>query len=177
MAVEDMDRLRRTGRIAIVGASLAGLRAAETLRAEGFAGELTLIGDEPYEPYDRPPLSKAVLLGRADPHRTELPRRRDIDAKWRLGTAATGLDLTAGRVRLSDGDEVEYDRLLIATGVRARPWPKESEARLDGVFLLRTRDDAAGLHQRLRAGPRRVFVIGAGFAGCEVASACREQGI
>ncbi|WDO09617.1 FAD-dependent oxidoreductase [Streptomyces murinus] len=177
MAAEDMDRLRRTGRIAIVGASLAGLRAAETLRAEGFAGELTLIGDEPYEPYDRPPLSKAVLLGRADPHRTELPRRRDIDAKWRLGTAATGLDLTAGRVRLSDGDEVEYDRLLIATGVRARPWPKESEARLDGVFLLRTRDDAAGLYQRLRAGPRRVFVIGAGFAGCEVASACREQGI
>ncbi|MFZ4235682.1 NAD(P)/FAD-dependent oxidoreductase [Streptomyces murinus] len=177
MAAEDMDRLRRTGRIAIVGASLAGLRAAETLRAEGFAGELTLIGDEPYEPYDRPPLSKAVLLGRADPHRTELPRRREVDAKWRLGTAATGLDLTAGRVRLSDGDEVEYDRLLIATGVRARPWPKESEARLDGVFLLRTRDDAAGLHQRLRAGPRRVFVIGAGFAGCEVASACREQGI
>ncbi|MFK0140206.1 NAD(P)/FAD-dependent oxidoreductase [Streptomyces murinus] len=177
MAAEDMDRLRRTGRIAIVGASLAGLRAAETLRAEGFAGELTLIGDEPYEPYDRPPLSKAVLLGRADPHRTELPRRREVDAKWRLGTAATGLDLTAGRVRLSDGDEVEYDRLLIATGVRARPWPKEPEARLDGVFLLRTRDDAAGLHQRLRAGPRRVFVIGAGFAGCEVASACREQGI
>ncbi|MFG5719485.1 NAD(P)/FAD-dependent oxidoreductase [Streptomyces murinus] len=177
MAAEDMDRLRRTGRIAIVGASLAGLRAAETLRAEGFAGELTLIGDEPYEPYDRPPLSKAVLLGRADPHRTDLPRRREVDAKWRLGTAATGLDLTAGRVRLSDGDEVEYDRLLIATGVRARPWPKESEARLDGVFLLRTRDDAAGLHQRLRAGPRRVFVIGAGFAGCEVASACREQGI
>ncbi|MEV7505596.1 FAD-dependent oxidoreductase [Streptomyces sp. NPDC093018] len=177
MAAEDMERLRRDGRIAIVGASLAGLRAAETLRAEGFAGELTLIGDEPYEPYDRPPLSKSVLLGRADPHRTELPRRRDVDAKWRLGTAATGLDLAAGRVRLSDGDEVEYDRLLIATGVRARPWPKESEARLDGVFLLRTRDDAAGLHQRLRAGPRRVFVIGAGFAGCEVASACREQGI
>ncbi|QHC28372.1 NAD(P)/FAD-dependent oxidoreductase [Streptomyces sp. HF10] len=177
MATEHMDRLRREGRIAIVGASLAGLRAAETLRAEGFAGELTLIGDEPYEPYDRPPLSKAVLLGRADPLRTELPRRREIDAKWRLGVAATGLDLTAGRVRLSDGDEVEYDRLLIATGVRARPWPRESEARLDGVFVLRTRDDAAGLYQRLRAGPRRVFVIGAGFAGCEVASACREQGV
>ncbi|MEU5796600.1 FAD-dependent oxidoreductase [Streptomyces sp. NPDC047813] len=177
MAAEHLDRLRREGRIAIVGASLAGLRAAETLRAEGFAGELTLIGDEPYEPYDRPPLSKSVLLGRADPHRTELPRRRETDATWRLGVTATGLDLTAGRVRLSDGDEVEYDRLLIATGVRARPWPKESEARLDGVFLLRSRDDAAGLHQRLRSGPRRVFVIGAGFAGCEVASACREQGI
>ncbi|MGW2748004.1 NAD(P)/FAD-dependent oxidoreductase [Streptomyces sp. NPDC001450] len=177
MPADYLDWLRREGRIVIVGASLAGLRAAETLRAEGFTGELTLIGDEPYEPYDRPPLSKAVLLGKASPHRTELPHRREIDAKWRLGVAATGLDLTAKRVRLADGDEVPYDRLLIATGVRARPWPKEAEARLDGVFLLRTRDDAAALLHKLKAGPRRVFVIGAGFAGCEVASACREMGL
>ncbi|MFG2352847.1 NAD(P)/FAD-dependent oxidoreductase [Streptomyces sp. NPDC048521] len=177
MTADDVDRLRREGRIVIVGASLAGLRAAETLRAEGFTGSLTMIGDEPYEPYDRPPLSKAVLLGKASPLHTELPHRREIDAKWRLGVPATGLDLAAKRVRLADGDEVEYDRLLIATGVRARPWPKEEEARLDGVFLLRTRDDAAGLCRRLKAGPRRVFVIGAGFAGSEVASACREAGI
>lgn len=177
MAADHVERFRREGRIVIVGASLAGLRAAETLRAEGFAGELTLIGDEPYEPYDRPPLSKAVLLGRASPHHTELPHRRETDAKWRLGVAATGLDLPARRVRLADGDEVEYDRLLIATGVRARPWPKEEEARLDGVCLLRTREDAADLVRRLRAGPRRVFVIGAGFAGTEVASACREMGV
>lgn len=177
MVADYVDRLRREGRIVIVGASLAGLRAAETLRAEGFAGSLTLIGDEPYEPYDRPPLSKAVLLGRASARHTELPHRREIDAKWRLGVPATGLDLTAKRVRLADGDEVEYDRLLIATGVRARPWPKEEEARLDGVCVLRTRDDAARLYQRLRSGPRRVVVIGAGFAGSEVASACRERGI
>ncbi|MEU6553375.1 FAD-dependent oxidoreductase [Streptomyces sp. NPDC046915] len=177
MPADYLDWLRREGRIVIVGASLAGLRAAETLRAEGFAGSLTMIGDEPYEPYDRPPLSKAVLLGRASPQHTELPRRLEIDAKWRLGVAATGLDLAAKRVRLADGDEVEYDRLLIATGVRARPWPKESEAELDGVFVLRTRDDAATLYRRLRAGPRRVFVIGAGFTGCEIASACREMGI
>ncbi|GGJ27133.1 pyridine nucleotide-disulfide oxidoreductase [Streptomyces brasiliensis] len=85
--------------------------------------------------------------------------------------------MTAKRVRLADGDEVEYDRLLIATGTRARPWPKEAEAELDGVFVLRGRDDAAALYRRLKAGPRRVFVIGAGFAGCEVASACREMGI
>lgn len=169
--------LRREGRIVVVGASLAGLRAAETLRAEGFAGSLTMIGDEPYEPYDRPPLSKAVLLGKASAHHTGLPHRRDIDAKWRLGVPATGLDLAGRRVRLADGDEVEYDRLLIATGVRARPWPNEDEARLDGVFLLRTRDDAAALYRRLKAGPRRVLVIGAGFSGSEVASACREAGI
>ncbi|MFF0855687.1 NAD(P)/FAD-dependent oxidoreductase [Streptomyces sp. NPDC003280] len=174
MAADHVDRLRREGRIVIVGASLAGLRAAETLRAEGFTGSLTMIGDEPYEPYDRPPLSKAVLLGKASAHRTELPHRHETDAEWRLGVAATGLDLTAKRVRLADGDEVEYDRLLIATGVRARPWSREEEARLDGVFLLRTRDDAARLLQRLRSA-RRVFIIGAGFAGCEVASACREM--
>ncbi|MFE3634410.1 NAD(P)/FAD-dependent oxidoreductase [Streptomyces sp. NPDC059168] len=176
MTADHMDWLRREGRIVIVGASLAGLRAAETLRAEGFAGSLTMIGDEPYEPYDRPPLSKAVLLGKASPHHTELPHRREIDAKWRLGVAATGLDLAGKRVRLADGDEVEYDRLLIATGVRARPWFNEEEGRLDGVFLLRTRDDAARLLQRLRSA-RRVFIIGAGFAGCEVASACREMGL
>ncbi|MFE1439614.1 NAD(P)/FAD-dependent oxidoreductase [Streptomyces sp. NPDC058739] len=172
-----LERLRREGRIVVVGASLAGLRAAETLRAKGFEGSLTLIGDEPYEPYDRPPLSKQVLLGRAGAERTALPRLRSVDATWRLGVAATGLDMTARRVRLADGDEVPYDRLLIATGVRARPWPHEAEAELDGVFVLRTRDDSAALVRRLDEGPRRVLVIGAGFTGSEIASACRERGL
>lgn len=170
-------RLKREGRIVVVGASLAGLRAAETLRAEGFAGSLTLIGDEPHEPYDRPPLSKQVLLGRAAADRTALPRLRSVDATWRLGVPATGLDMAARRVRLADGDEVPYDRLLIATGVRARPWPREAEAELDGVFGLRTRDDSAALAWRLEAGPKRVLVIGAGFTGSEIASACRERGL
>lgn len=171
------DRLRREGRIVIVGASLAGLRAAETLRDKGFTGSLTLVGDEPYEPYDRPPLSKQVLLGRAAAEHCALPARRDVDAEWRLGCAATGLDLAARRVRLADGDEIGYDRLLITTGVRARPWPHETEAALDGVFVLRTRDDAARLHRRLSEGPGRVLVIGAGFTGSEIASACRERGV
>jgi NADPH-dependent 2,4-dienoyl-CoA reductase/sulfur reductase-like enzyme len=170
-----LQRLRREGHIVVVGASLAGLRAAETLREEGFSGTLTMIGDEPHEPYDRPPLSKQVLLGKVPPDHTTLPRRRAIDADWRLGTAATGLDMGAKRVHLADGTSVEYDRLLIATGVRARPWPNELEADLDGVFVLRTVDDAARLHHRLKAGPRRVLVIGAGFTGSEIASACREQ--
>lgn len=172
-----LEWMRSEGRIVIVGASLAGLRAAETLREEGFTGSLTLIGDEPYKPYDRPPLSKQVLLGKASADHTALPRRWAIDAEWRLGVAATGLDMAAKRVRLANGDEVEYDRLLIATGVRARPWPHETEADLDGVFVLRTRDDAAGLHRRLMAAPRRVLVIGAGFTGSEIASACRELGL
>ncbi|MGW7001512.1 NAD(P)/FAD-dependent oxidoreductase [Streptomyces sp. NPDC054933] len=170
-----LEALRRDGRIVIVGASLAGLRAAETLREQGFTGSLTLIGDERYQPYDRPPLSKQVLLGRAAAERTALPRRRALNAQWRLGVAATGLDMSAKRVRLADSEEVEYDRLLITTGVRARPWPLPQEAELDGVFLLRTRDDAAALNRRLAAGPRRVLVIGAGFTGSEIASACRER--
>ncbi|MFJ4472374.1 NAD(P)/FAD-dependent oxidoreductase [Streptomyces sp. NPDC089424] len=172
-----LESLRREGRVVVVGASLAGLRGAETLREKGFTGSLTIIGDEPHEPYDRPPLSKQVLLGMTTADRTALPRRRDLDATWRLGVPATGLDMAARRVRLGDGDEVPYDRLLIATGVRARPWPHEAEAELDGVFVLRTRDDAARLERRLAAGPKRVFVIGAGFTGSEIASACRERGI
>jgi 3-phenylpropionate/trans-cinnamate dioxygenase ferredoxin reductase subunit len=167
----------RDGRIVIVGASLAGLRAAETLREEGFTGSLTVVGDEPHPPYDRPPLSKQVLLGKAAAAATGLPMRRDPNAQWRLGVGATGLDPVGKRVLLADGESLPYDRLLIATGTRARPWPNANEAALEGVFTLRTRDDATGLAERLAAGPSRVLVIGAGFTGSEIASACRELGI
>jgi len=167
-----------SGRIVIVGASLAGLSAAETLRAEGFTGPLTLIGDEPYLPYDRPPLSKSVLTGWIPADHTQLPWCQPVDSvEWRLGVAATGLDLAAKRVHLADGHAVAYDRLLIATGTRARPWPNPAEAALDGVFTLRGRDDAKLLRQRLAAGPRRVLVIGGGFTGSEIASDCRELGL
>src|SRR5579884_2504878 len=130
------------GHIVIVGASLAGLRAAETLRAEGFTGHLTLIGDEPYEPYDRPPLSKAALAGWISEEHTTLPRRRDIAAEWLLGTKAAALDLSNRQVQLADGRWVPFDRLLIATGTRARAWPDKEQAAFDGVFTVRTRDDA-----------------------------------
>ena len=165
------------GRVVIVGASLAGLRAAEALRAEGFTGHLTLIGDEPYEPYDRPPLSKAVQTGWISEEHTTLPRQRDIAAEWLLGVPATALDVPNRQVRLADGRQVAFERLLITTGTRARPWPDSQQAALDGVFPVRTRDDAARLHARLAAGPKRVLVIGAGFTGSEVASVCRELGL
>ena len=171
------EAFRRTGHIVIVGASLAGLRAGSVLRRDGFTGSLTVIGDEPYSPYDRPPLSKQVLIGQASARETVLPRRDEIDAHWRLGVAATGLDVGSNQVLLADGEKVGYDRVLIATGVRARPWPDEAEARLAGVFTVHTPDDADGLRQALAAGPGRVLVIGAGFTGCEVASACRELDI
>jgi 3-phenylpropionate/trans-cinnamate dioxygenase ferredoxin reductase subunit len=165
------------GRIVIVGASLAGLRGAEALRKEGFKGHLTIIGDEPDEPYDRPPLSKQVQKGWVPASHTKLPRLREIDAEWRLGVAATGLDRAKGVVRLANGDEVTGDALLIATGVRSRQWPNPKEAALKGVFTLRTSADAAKLQAALAARPGRVLIIGAGFIGSEVASVCRELGL
>jgi len=168
----------REGRIVVVGASLAGLRAAEALREKGFTGSLTVVGEEPHPPYDRPPLSKQVLLGMAAADTTGLPTRGEVDADWRLGVRATGVDPVGRQVLLGDGvGALPYDRLLIATGTRARPWPQPEQAALDGVFTLRTRDDAGRLAERLASGPRRVLVIGAGFTGSEIASACRERGI
>ncbi|WP_345127975.1 FAD-dependent oxidoreductase [Dactylosporangium darangshiense] len=170
-----VEAFRRDGRIVIVGASLAGLRAAAVLRRDGFTGSLSMIGEEPYQPYDRPPLSKQVLDGSMPSGHTDLPLRADLDVHWRLGVPATGLDLAGKEVHLANGDAVGFDRLLIATGTRARAWFDDAEAALDGVFVLRDRDDAAGLQHRLAEGPRRVLVIGAGFTGSEVASACRER--
>jgi NADPH-dependent 2,4-dienoyl-CoA reductase/sulfur reductase-like enzyme/ferredoxin len=171
------EALKGTGRIVIVGASLAGLRAGSVLRREGFTGSLTMIGDEPYLPYDRPPLSKQVLTGQVPARETELPRDHDIDAHWQLGVAATGLDVDRNQVLLADGEKVGFDRLLIATGTRARAWPNQAEARLGGVFAVHAPGDAERLRQALVAGPVRVLIIGAGFTGSEVASDCRELGI
>ncbi|GAB3971665.1 FAD-dependent oxidoreductase [Actinoallomurus acanthiterrae] len=167
-------------RVVIVGASLAGLRTAEALRRGGFTGTLTLVGDEPYEPYDRPPLSKTVLSGRLGTDRLPLPRTRDLDADWLLGVPATGLDLRSRTVALADGRAVGFDRVVIATGARARPWPVPTEAALRGVHLLRGRDDADRLRADLTeaaATGGRVLVVGGGFTGSEVASSCRDLGL
>jgi NADPH-dependent 2,4-dienoyl-CoA reductase/sulfur reductase-like enzyme len=113
-------------RIVVVGASAAGLTAAETLRREGYAGTLTLIGEEPRAPYDRPPLSKQVLSGDWEPERTALRAKERIDELGldpRFGVAATGLDTAARVVRLADGHEVGYDGLVVATGVRPAGCP------------------------------------------------------
>ncbi len=169
-----IEKFRAEGRIVIVGASLAGLRAAEALRDQGFTGSLTIIGDERHEPYDRPPLSKAVLKGWVPADHTKLPRLRRVDADWKLGVAAVGLDRVNHVVKLGNGEEVGYDRLLIATGTRARPWSNPEEAALQGVFTVRTVEDSTALSAALKARPKRVLIIGSGFVGSEIASVCRE---
>jgi len=162
--------------IHIVGASLAGLRAAEALRRANFAGPITLIGDEPHMPYDRPPLSKQVLAGDWDVDRIQLTkpdRLVDLNLKFRLGERATGFDLESRTLTTTDGAEV-VDGLLVATGARCRTLPG-SDA-IGGVHVLRGLDDVLALKADLDAGPSRVVVVGAGFIGAEVAATCRGRG-
>jgi NADPH-dependent 2,4-dienoyl-CoA reductase/sulfur reductase-like enzyme len=160
----------------IVGASLAGLRAAEALRAEGFTGALTLIGDEPHAPYDRPPLSKAVLTGWLPADHTTLPQLLDIDAEWLLGVPAVGS--TSGPAR------------HVGRRASCRVRPPADRVRDAGPCVARHRTGRAGrrggtayarrrrrLRERLVAGPRRVLVIGGGFTGSEIASVCCDIGL
>lgn len=160
-------------RVVVVGASAAGLSAAEALRRGGFGGSLVLLGDEQHHPYDRPPLSKQVLAGTWPAERTALRRPEDLDAfDLRLGVSAAGLR-TAGRtVTLDDGSELGYDGLIIATGVRPRSLPGRGTP---GVHVLHKLEDALALRERLTAG-RRLVIAGAGFLGTEVAAVARELG-
>ena len=160
--------------IVVVGASLAGLRGAEALRRGGYTGRLTIIGDEPHRPYDRPPLSKHVLAGELAADATTLPELGPLRARWRLGQAAVGLDRTGRSLRLADGTMLGYETLLITTGAQARPWPENAGGRLSGVFTLRGRDDAAALRAAIAAGPRHALIVGGGLIGCEAASCCRD---
>ncbi|MFI6923330.1 NAD(P)/FAD-dependent oxidoreductase [Nonomuraea spiralis] len=169
--------MSRPARIVVVGASAAGLAAAEALRRDGFTGSLTLVGAERREPYDRPPLSKQILRGRWEPGRVTLRRhdtRAALAADWRLGVAATALDAGAREVALSDGGVLPYDGLVIATGVVPRRLP--SGHGLGGVHVLRTLDDALALREGLLAA-RSAVVVGAGFLGSEVAAVARELGL
>lgn len=168
--------------VTIVGASLAGLRAAETLRRDGFDGPIALIGAEPHEPYDRPPLSKQVLAGDWEPDRIALTpsdKLADLDLDLRFGTTAVGFDLASRTLRLAgvgappNGETLETDALLIATGARCRTLGPP----LQGVHVLRSLDDCLGLRADFDAAPDRVVVVGAGFIGAEVAATARTRGL
>lgn len=162
-------------RVVVVGASLAGLRAAEALRERGFDGELVVVGDEPHMPYDRPPLSKALLAGTAQPAGVALPVAADLDAEWRLGSPATRLDPRERVVETADGAVLPYDGLVIATGASARGWPGPGPVPETGVLTIRGLDDALALRSALRGG--RLVVVGAGFLGSEVAAVARTAGV
>ncbi len=160
--------------VVVVGASLAGLRASEALRREGFSGRLTLVGAEPDEPYDRPPLSKEYLAGAADRASLALSRTglADLDLTLCLGEPAHSLDIVARTVGVGDVT-LEYDGLVIATGSSPRRLPDQPD--LDGIHTLRTVGDADALARRIDDGAR-LCVIGAGFIGAEVAATARTKG-
>ncbi len=161
----------------IIGASLAGAKAAETLREEGFTGRVVLIGEESELPYERPPLSKGYLLGH-DPRESARVHEADWyaehDVELRLGTVATGIDVARRLVTLHPSDSIHYEKLLLATGSRVRTLTIPGSD-LTGVHYLRTLDQADALLAGLRSGGR-VVVIGAGWIGLETAAAARHHG-
>jgi NADPH-dependent 2,4-dienoyl-CoA reductase/sulfur reductase-like enzyme len=159
-------------RVVIVGASLAGVRAASQLRRLGYQGELCLLGDEPHLPYDRPPLSKEILRGDWNVERIALLRQTpaELDLTLRLGARGEGLDL-ARRELVVGAERLGFDGLVIATGARARLLPGSETLR--GVHVLRTLDDALRLRDALTQAPA-LAIVGAGFIGAEVASSMRR---
>ena len=161
----------------IVGASLAGAKAAETLREEGFTGAVVLIGAEDLRPYERPPLSKGYLLGKDDAdsvfvHEPGWYAEHDVDL--RLGVTVTAIDTAARQVEVAGGDPVPFDKLLITTGSSPRRL-RVPGTDLDGVLYLRTRPDSDRLRASLAAGGR-VVIAGSGWIGLETAAAAREYG-
>jgi NADPH-dependent 2,4-dienoyl-CoA reductase/sulfur reductase-like enzyme len=163
--------------VVVVGSSLAGLRACETLRQEGYEGAITLVGAETEVPYDRPPLSKKVLAGEWDAERIRLRKPDDFSSlglTLRFGVRATALNTDERTLSLSDGTSLQYDGLVIATGASPRRLP-DQEA-LDGVVELRTLGNSLDLRDRIADGTARVVVIGAGFIGLEVAATARQKG-
>jgi 3-phenylpropionate/trans-cinnamate dioxygenase ferredoxin reductase subunit len=165
-----------TSTLAIIGASLAGAKAAEGARLAGFDGRIVLVGDEPTAPYERPPLSKAVLRGDADPsiarvHRGGFYEEHDVEL---VVDRVSALDTVGGRIELASGGTIGFDRAVLATGAEPRRLTVPG-GDLDGVHHLRTVDDAVRLRDAIR-GARRVAVVGAGWIGSEVAASARQMG-
>ena len=159
--------------VVIVGASMGGLRVAESLRRFGYAGPITAIGDEPYAPYNRPPLSKEVLANEVSHEAVAFPQRPATqDVNWVLGTRVISADLANNSITDSSGLVHEYSALVIATGLR----PKRLQCAngdLAGRYAVRSLDDAIALRAALLPGAK-VVILGAGFIGCEVAATARK---
>src|SRR5215208_2746935 len=161
----------------IVGAALAGAKAAEALRTEGFDGRIALIGAEAERPYERPPLSKDLLRGESEVEGARVHPEgfyEEKDIELRTGVTVEAIDTAAGEVALAGGERVAYDRLLLTTGAEPRRLPVPG-AELEGVHYLRDLADSAAIGARIAAGGRLV-VIGAGWIGSEVAASARQKG-
>ena len=163
--------------VVVVGAGVAGMLAAETLRRHGYDGALTIVGAERQAPYHRPPLSKKLLSGQVHRAGIDMAPQFDMDARVLRGATAVGLDVSARTVQVrDDGQDLSlgFDGLVIATGAQPRTWP--GGAAPEGVLLLRTVEDCLAIRERLRSHPR-VVVVGGGFIGSEVAATCRLLGL
>ncbi len=160
--------------VVIVGAGLGGLRTAESLRASGYPGPITVVGDEEHLPYNRPPLSKEALSGGIDVPELEFRRKATVeDVTWRLGSPARSCDLAARTVTLADGHVLPFDGLVVASGIRPRRLPIPGPE--VGRHVLRTATDAHAVRASLTPGSH-VIIMGAGFIGCEVAATARMLG-
>ncbi|MEB3981019.1 FAD/NAD(P)-binding oxidoreductase [Mycobacterium sp. 663a-19] len=167
---------RQLNDVVVVGAGVAGTRAAETLRQEGYDGALTIVGSERQAPYHRPPLSKKLLTGEVHRAGVDLAPQFDFEARVVRGASALKLDMAARVVHVRDENQdlaVRFDGLVIASGAVPRQWPGPVP---DGVFVLRTVEDCLAIRQRLGSRPR-VVVVGGGFIGAEVAASCRSLGL
>lgn len=168
---------RQLKEVVVVGAGVAGVRAAETLRRDGYDGALTIVGAERHAPYHRPPLSKKLLSGQVHRAGVDMAAQFDMDARVLRGATAVGLDVSARTVQVRDEGQnlsLDFDGLVIASGAEPREWPGGPAP--DGVLLLRTVDDCLAIRERLGSRPR-VVVIGGGFIGSEVAATCRLLGL
>jgi NADPH-dependent 2,4-dienoyl-CoA reductase/sulfur reductase-like enzyme len=162
-------------RVVVVGAGLGGLRAAEGLRAAGYSGHITIVGDEPLLPYNRPPLSKEALKTGIEADGLYFRRRASVDdVEWRLGTGVDHVNVETPAVVLTDGTVLPFAGLVVATGIRTRRLPIPGPE--IGRYGLRTMADAVNLRKHLKPGAR-LLVIGAGFIGCEVAATARLLGV
>jgi NADPH-dependent 2,4-dienoyl-CoA reductase/sulfur reductase-like enzyme len=168
---------RQLKHVVVVGSGVAGTMAAETLRQDGYDGDLTIVGAERHAPYHRPPLSKKLLTGSVHRAGVDMAPQFQLEARVLRGASAIKLDMSSRTLHLRDDNEdhsIDFDGLVIASGAAPREWPGGPVP--EGVMLLRTVDDCLAIRERLASRPR-VVIVGGGFIGAEVAATCRTLGL
>jgi len=173
------DLINASSHVVIIGSGQAGFSTASKLRELNYSGTITLLGDENYPPYQRPPLTKGYLLGELDEQRLYFRPEHyyaDKNIRLHLSVAAKQIDTTQKTIRLSDGNSLNYDRLVLATGARPRKLPDKQGGHLQGIYYLRTLDDINHIKHLFQAG-KRVLIIGGGYIGLEAAAVSAKLGL